>query len=158
MCIRDRRIEAELFERGAGALVGLRARTVEREREILQRFLHCGVEAIIVVSGFHANQEGSIEHYQEISAAGIPLVIINGVQEGLDASFLSTDDQHAVQLVLTHLRDLGHQRVGLAVGDERTWPVREKLRAFEEGTADWGAQPQPVSFTDFSYALSLIHI
>ncbi|MGO1257396.1 MAG: LacI family DNA-binding transcriptional regulator, partial [Brachybacterium sp.] len=41
---------------------------------------------------------------------------------------------------------------GLAVGDEHTWPVREKLRAFEAVTADWAEHPQPVSFTDFSYA------
>src|SRR5699024_9306117 len=60
------RIEAELFERGASTLVGMRARTVEREREILQRFLHCGVEAIIVVSGHHAQHRGPVEHYREI--------------------------------------------------------------------------------------------
>src|SRR5699024_6602334 len=61
-------------------------------------------------------------------------------------------EEHAVRAVLTHLQELGHQHVGLAVGDEHTWPVREKLRVFEAVTADWGEQPQPVSFTDFSYA------
>ena len=55
------RIEAELFERGASTLVALRARTVEREQEILQRFLHCGVEAIIVVSGHHAQERGPVD-------------------------------------------------------------------------------------------------
>lgn len=146
------RIEAELFERGASTLVALRARTVEREREILQRFLHCGVEAIIVVSGHHAQERGPLDHYRELTAAGIPLVLINGVQDDLDAAFLSTDDEHAMRAVLVHLQELGHQRVGLAVGDEHTWPVREKLRAFESGTAGWADDPQPVAFTDFSYA------
>lgn len=146
------RIEAELFECGASTLVALRARTVEREREILQRFLHCGVEAIIVVSGHHAQQRAVLDHYREVTAAGIPLVLINGVREDLDAAFLSTDDEHAVRAVLTHLQELGHQRVGLAVGDEHTWPVREKLRVFEEVTAAWAEHPQPVAFTDFSYA------
>lgn len=146
------RIEAELFERGASTLVALRARTVEREREILQRFLHSGVEAIIVVSGHHAQERGPLDHYREVTAAGIPLVLINGVQDDLDAAFLSTDDEHAMHAVLVHLQELGHQRAGLAVGDEHTWPVREKLRAFESETADWAEQPQPVAFTDFSYA------
>jgi DNA-binding LacI/PurR family transcriptional regulator len=146
------RIEAELFERGASMLVALRARTVEREREILQRFVHSGAEAIIVISGHHAQEQGPLEHYREITAAGIPLVLINGVREDLEAAFLSSDDEHAMRAVLTHLRDLGHQRVGLAVGDEHTWPVREKLRAFESVTADWAGSPQPVAFTDFSYA------
>lgn len=146
------RIEAELFERGATALVAMRARTVEREREFLQRFLHCGVDAIIVVSGHHAQHRGPVDHYREIIAAATPLVLINGVREELDAAFLSSDEEHAVRAVLTHLQELGHQRVGLAVGDEHTWPVREKLRVFEAVTAAWGEQPQPVSFTDFSYA------
>ena len=146
------RLEAELFERGASTLVALRARTVEREGEILQRFLHCGVEAIIVVSGHHAQHRGPVDHYREVTAAGVPLVLINGVREDLDAAFLSTDDEHAVRAVLTHLHDLGHRRVGLAVGDEHTWPVREKLRVFEQVTADWGDTAQPVAFTDFSYA------
>ena len=146
------RIEAELFERGASTLVAMRARTVEREREILQRFLRCGVVGIIVVSGHHAQERGPLDHYREVTAAGIPLVLVNGVQEELDAAFLSTDDDHAVRAVLSHLQELGHERVGLAVGDEHTWPVREKLRAFEAVTAGWAEDPQPVSFTDFSYA------
>lgn len=146
------RLEAELFERGASTLVGIRARTVEREREILQRFLHAGVAAVIVVSGHHAQQNAPLDHYREVTSAGIPLVLVNGVQPGLDAAFVSTDDENAVDIVLTHLHELGHRRVGLAVGDEHTWPVREKLRAFETGTARWGEGEQPVAFTDFSYA------
>lgn len=146
------RVEAELFERGASTLVALRARTVEREREILQRFLHCGAEAVIVISGHHAQEQGPVEHYREVTAAGVPLVLVNGVREDLEAAFLSTDDEDAVRSVLSHLHELGHERVGLAVGDEHTWPVREKLRAFEEVTASWGGPARPVAFTDFSYA------
>ncbi|MGY5763688.1 LacI family DNA-binding transcriptional regulator [Brachybacterium sp. DNPG3] len=146
------RIEAELFERGASTLVGTRARTVEREREILQRFLHSGAEGVIVVSGHHAQERGPIEHYREIVAAGVPLVLINGVREDVDAAFLSTDDEHAMRLTLTHLQELGHRRIGLAVGDEHTWPVRQKLTVFEEVGAEIPGRDWPTAFTDFSYA------
>ncbi|WP_114855046.1 LacI family DNA-binding transcriptional regulator [Brachybacterium sp. YJGR34] len=146
------RIEAELFERGASALVAMRARTVEREREILQRFLSCGVDAIIVVSGFHAQESATAEHYREVVGVGVPLVLVNGVREDVDAAFLSTDDEHAMRLVLTHLQDLGHRRIGLAVGDEQTWPVREKLRVFEEVRDQLPGRKWPTAFTDFSYA------
>ena len=146
------RIEAELFERGASLLVGLRARTVEREREILQRFLSSGAEAIILLSGHHAQERGPLDHYREVIAAGTPLVLVNGVREDLDAAYLSTDDEHAVRAALTHLQDLGHRRIGLAMGDEHTWPVREKLRAYDEGMAAAAPGDRPVAFTDFSYA------
>lgn len=146
------RLEVELFERGAAILVAFRARTVEREQEILQRFLRAGVSAIIVVSGHHAQERAPLDHYREVTKAGLPLVLVNGVREELEAAFLSSDDGHAIGVVLTHLQELGHRRVGLAVGDEHTFPVRQKLRAFEQATADWGSEPQPVAFTDFSYA------
>lgn len=146
------RVEAELFERGASALVGLRARTPEREAEILQRFLRCGVTGIIVISGHHAQAEAPLDMYRDVTAAGVPLVLINGVHENLAASFLSTDDEHAVRLVVTHLEDLGHERIGLAVGDEHTWPVREKVRVFQELVRGTGEASRPIAFTDFSYA------
>lgn len=146
------RIEAELFQRGASALVSVRARTVEREREAFQRFRHAGAVGIIVVSGHHAQESDPVDHYLEVTASGTPLVLINGVRDDVDASFLSTDDDHSVRSVLTHLHDLGHEKVGLAVGDEHTWPVRKKLRAFEEAPVQHPGQGHPVAFTDFSYA------
>lgn len=146
------RIEAELFERGAATLVAMRARTAEREREILQRFLSIGADAVIVVSGHHAQEGGPIDHYREVTDAGRPLVLVNGVREDLDAAYLSTDDEHAVRSTLVHLEDLGHRRIGLAVGDERTWPVREKVRVFEEASVAADAGDRPVAYTDFSYA------
>lgn len=169
------RIEAELFQRGASALIALRARTVERERDILRRFQRARADGIIVLSGHHAQSEGPIAHYREVTDFGIPLVLINGVREDLTASYLSTDDDHAVRIVVAHLEELGHTRIGLAVGDESTWPVRTKVAAFEDtarrssaGEADAGATEQDpagtdparveeledrlVSYTDFSYA------
>ena len=146
------RIKAELFQRGASALVSVRARTVEREREAFQRFQHAGAVGIIVVSGHHAQESDPVDHYLEVTASGTPLVLVNGVRDDVDASFLSTDDDHAVRSVLTHLHDLGHEKVGLAVGDEHTWPVRKKLRAFEEAPVQHPGQDHPVAFTDFSYA------
>ncbi|WP_010534202.1 LacI family DNA-binding transcriptional regulator [Brachybacterium squillarum] len=146
------RIEAELFERGADCLVAMRARTAEREREILQRFLSIGVDGIIVVSGHHAQEGGPIDHYREVTDTGRPLVLVNGVRPDLGAAYLSTDDEHAVRATLQHLEDLGHRRIGLAVGDERTWPVREKVRVFEEASPDSDREERPVSYTDFSYA------
>src|SRR5690625_1761271 len=70
------RIEAELFGRGASALVAMRARTVEREREFLQRFLHCGVDAIIVVSGLYAQHRWPVDLYLKITAGVTPMLYV----------------------------------------------------------------------------------
>ncbi|MFC0674142.1 LacI family DNA-binding transcriptional regulator [Brachybacterium hainanense] len=146
------RLEAELFERGVSSLVGVRARTVEREREHLQRFLRAGASGIIVVSGFHAQQSSPLDHYREVTDAGVPLVMVNGERHDLDAAFISSDDVHAIELSLAHLEELGHRRIGLAVGDEHTWPVRTKVQAFEAARRAAGEPGAPIAYTDFSYA------
>lgn len=146
------RIEAELFERGAGALAALRARTVEREEEVFERFLRAGACGIVVISGYHAQEESTLGHYRAVVHQGIPMALINGVRADLDAAFISTDDGRAVRLAIAHLRELGHTRIGLAVGDERTWPVRQKLRAFDAALTEDPGTESSVAFTDFTYA------
>lgn len=146
------RIEAELFERGASALIAIRARTPEREGETLRRFMSARADGVIVLSGHHAQSDGPLGQYREVTDLGVPLVLVNGVREDLAASFLSTDDRHAVRIVLTHLENLGHRCIGLAVGDENTWPVREKVSEFEADAAAVAEQRRPVAYTDFSYA------
>lgn len=145
------RIEAELFERGADALIAIRARTPQREADAFRRFLDAGVSGVIVVSGHHAQADGPTGHYREIISAGSSLVLINGVREDLEAAYISTDERESVRMVLQHLSDLGHRHVGLAVGDEHTWVVREKVQAFEEYAHRLGLK-SVVAYTDFSYA------
>lgn len=146
------RLEAELFERGVSCLLGTRARTVEREREYLQRQVRAGATGMIVVSGHHARQDSPVDHYRELAASGIPLVMVNGERHDLDAAFISSDDAHAIELSLAHLEELGHREIGLAVGDEHTWPVRTKVQAFERARRRAGVGRPAIAFTDFSYA------
>lgn len=144
------RIEAELFQRGAAMLLAVRPRSLEREREILERFARVGAQGIIVVSGHHAQETADVSHYRELSALGMPLALVNGVRADIDAAFVSTDDARAVAVAVAHLRELGHVGLGLAMGDERTWPVREKVHAFER--LAHGGAALPVAYTDFTYA------
>ena len=115
----------------------------------MERLIRAGARGIVLVSGQHAHDETSIDHYIACAERGIKLCLINGVRPGLDASFISTDDSKAVFLALEHLRHLGHVRVGLAVGDEHSWPVRGKVAAFEE---HWPHEFGCVAYTDFSFA------
>lgn len=146
------RIEAELFERGAGALLATRARTAEREGEIFARFVRAGAQGVIVVSGHHAQERGGVGHYRALVNEGLSLSLVNGVRADIDASFVSTDDAHAVRVACAHLRELGHAAIGLAMGDEHTWPVRQKVATFEELISDAPSPARTITYTDFSYA------
>jgi DNA-binding LacI/PurR family transcriptional regulator len=146
------RLEAALFEHGFSTLIGVRARTAGRELECLRRLSRAGAGGSIIVSGHHARQEGPVEHYREIVHAGVPLVLINGERQDLDAAFISSDEVHAIDLASTHLEALGHRRIGLAVGDERTWSVGTKVQAFARRRREAGEREPNIAFTDFSHA------
>src|SRR5699024_314540 len=94
---------------------------------------------------------GPLDHYREITSAGVPLVLVNGVREELDASFLSTDDEHAMRAVLTHLHDLGHRRVGLAVAMSALGPSARRCacsrRSRPPGPRALCRSPSPTSPT-----------
>ncbi len=145
-------LESELFDRGVAALVGVRTRTVAREREYLLRFSRAGARGVIVVSGFHALPSSSVAHYDVLAQVGVPLVVVNGPHDDLDATFVSTDVERAIDLSLAHLRALGHRYIGLAIGDEPTWPVNRKVEAFRARQVALGVKTPEIAYTTSSSA------
>ncbi len=105
---------------------------IVREDEYIDMLLERGVAGLAIVSGRHANTEVDHRRYGELRAAGIPLVLINGYVQGLDAPFLSTDDCQAGRTAVEHLRSLGHRRIGCAMGPPRYVTSQRKVAGFLE--------------------------
>lgn len=99
-----------------------------QEDEYLSMLLERGVAGIVQVSGRHADTTASVARQREMLEAGLPLVLINGHREDLPAPSLSTDDGAAIHLAVEHLRRLGHDRIGLAVGPARYIPSSARRR------------------------------
>ena len=97
----------------------------------VQMLLDRGVAGIICISGQHADTGESVARYVTLQQQGVPLVLVNGYREGVEAAFVASDDASAMQLAVTHLRELGHTRIGLAVGPRQYVPVLEKIAGFE---------------------------
>jgi LacI family transcriptional regulator, repressor for deo operon, udp, cdd, tsx, nupC, and nupG len=102
-----------------------------REDEYVRLLLDRKVSGIVFVAGDHANSETGTARYEDLRAAGLPIVLVNGYRPGIDAPFLSVDDAAGVAQAVTHLARLGHVRIGLASGPERYTQVRRRVAAFE---------------------------
>ncbi len=92
--------------------------------------LERGVAGIVFVSGIHANVDTDLARYRALRERGLPIVLVNGYQPGVDAPFLSCDDATGVDLAVEHLAGLGHRRIGLAMGPARYVPSRRKIEGF----------------------------
>ncbi|MEU2159075.1 LacI family DNA-binding transcriptional regulator [Streptomyces sp. NPDC019396] len=106
-----------------------------RESDFADTLLEHQVAGVIFVSGEHSLTSRDHGHYVRLRERGLPAVVINGVADGLDLPCLSTDDAASVRLAVRHLVQLGHVRIGLAVGDLDHIPAARKAQAFRDETA-----------------------
>jgi DNA-binding LacI/PurR family transcriptional regulator len=100
------------------------------EDDYVQLLLDRGVAGIIYISGLHADTTADPERYRRLRDRGLPIVLVNGYHEGIDAPFISNDDVASMELALTHLVQLGHRQIGLAIGPDRFVPVIRKVQGF----------------------------
>ena len=103
------------------------------EDDYVEMLLERGVSGIVFVSGMHADTLASRDRYQGLVDRHLPIVFVNGYAEGLDAPFVSDDDVAAMDLAVNHLAQLGHTRIGLAVGPDHYVPVLRKRRGLRGG-------------------------
>ncbi|MFF2925796.1 LacI family DNA-binding transcriptional regulator [Streptomyces celluloflavus] len=100
------------------------------EDERVAQLVRRGVAGIVFLSGLHADTAADPARYARLTARGVPLVLINGHRAGIDAPFVSLDDAAAARTAVRHLAELGHERIGLAVGPARYVPSRRKAEGF----------------------------
>ena len=120
------------------------------EDEYVQMLLARGVSAIVFVSGFHADTSAPIERYTTLRERGLPISLVNGFREGIDATFISHDDVATMQLAVGHLLDLGHTRIGFATGPARYVPVQRRIAGFEAAMAPIVASQPGLSLPDLT--------
>ncbi|XVX19697.1 LacI family DNA-binding transcriptional regulator [Actinomycetota bacterium] len=113
------------------------------EDEYVQMLLDRGVAGIIFVSGQHTDATQDHERYRQLCRRGLPIVLVNGFADGVPAIFVSNDDVAAMELALTHLTELGHTEIGLAVGPERYVPVIRKIEGFRAAMDRLTGRPAP---------------
>ncbi len=123
-------IETRLSEHGYTPLLCTQSPGGTTEDEYIEMLLDHAVAGIIFVSGLHADTLASKDRYHRLRDRSVPLVMVNGYTEGIDAPFISNDDTHSMELSVRHLVSLGHRKIGLAIGQDRFVPVRRKRDGF----------------------------
>ncbi|WP_241562306.1 LacI family DNA-binding transcriptional regulator [Streptomyces hoynatensis] len=116
------------------------------EDELVEQLVERGVTGIVFLSGLHADTSAEPARYTRLAGRGVPFVLINGYNERIRATFVSPDDAASTRIAVRHLRALGHERIGLAVGPGRFVPVRRKVAGFLAETEGAG----PVRHSLFS--------
>ncbi|WP_241845078.1 LacI family DNA-binding transcriptional regulator [Streptomyces silvensis] len=112
------------------------------EDELVEQLEERGVSGIVFLSGLHADATADPARYLALAGRGVPFVLINGYHPHIPVSFVSPDDRAAARMAVRHLADLGHERIGLAVGPTRYVPSRRKTEGFAAALRDHVGLPE----------------
>jgi len=125
-------VESLLAEKGYTPLLCAQEPGGTTEDQYVEVLLDHKVDGIVFVSGLHADSTADLGRYHALRTQGVPLVLVNGHVEEVDAPSISCDDVAALDLAFRHLVQLGHRRIGLAIGPERFTPTQRKIHGFLE--------------------------
>lgn len=123
-------IETTLSQRGYTPVLCTQSPTGATEDEYIEMLLERGVSGIVFVSGLHADSGADHDRYRLLVERRLPVVFVNGYLDGIEAPFISADENVAMELAVGHLVALGHRRIGFASGPERFGVVQRKLAGF----------------------------
>jgi DNA-binding LacI/PurR family transcriptional regulator len=115
------------------------------EDEYTEMLLERGVAGIVFVSCLHADTTADPERYRRLVERRLPIVLVNGHMPQVRAPFFATDDRYAMRHAISHLVELGHERIGMATGPARYVPVVRKVEGFLSANAALLGVSEPVA-------------
>lgn len=92
--------------------------------------------AIILISG--ETNELIRQGLQELQAAQIPLVLVNGRVEGIEADTVLADNKQAIYTCASHLLENGHRKIGLVMAQRNSYNAKERAAGFRKAYAELG--------------------
>ena len=86
------------------------------EADYIELLLSHQVPGVVFAGGLYAQADAPHDHYNLLADRGLPTVIVNAAIDGLPFPCVSCDDTVAAEQAWSHLRSLGHTRIGLLMG------------------------------------------
>lgn len=139
-----------LAKRGFTPVLCTRTSAGISEADYVDMLLEHQVSGVIFSGGLYAQASADHEHYVRLRERGLPAVLVNAAYDDLGFPRISTDDHSAVQQAFTHLRFLGHERIGMVLGPADHVPSSRKLAAFQGLCATYGTDADLVERGMFS--------
>jgi alanine racemase len=128
-------IESTLAQHGYTPVLCTQSPGGVTEDEYVEMMLDRQVSGIIFVSSLSADTAADQSRYRRLIERPLPIVLVNGYAETIEAPFVSCDDRLAGDLAVSHLVALGHRRIGMISGPNRFINTQRKLAGYRAALA-----------------------
>ena len=129
-----------------------------REREILEKLRHRGVDGILIEPVFDGSvgtgaSPSNADLLEQIDAAGTPVILLDNYFPGRSFTRVAMDDAAGGRLVAAHLLERGHRNVGI-ICDSGYLPKRLRRDGAVSSLAEAGAAPREEWLIDYKGPVS----
>lgn len=90
-----------------------------------------------------AESDEALGQVADLRRKGIPMVVVDGHLQDAQVDFVQIDNYCGMALLIDHLIELGHRRIGFASDPFITFGVRERIQAFPRILAERGLEFTP---------------
>lgn len=121
---------------------------IDRERQLLSIFRARRVDGLLLVV---APGSGDVSHIRATLEAGMPVVCVDRVPEGIRLDCVSTDHVKGAAACIRHLLHRGHRRIGIITGPRLLQSALDRLKGYKTALQEANVEVEPdlISEGDF---------
>jgi LacI family transcriptional regulator len=123
------------------------------ECDYFQMCIEKRLDGVIITGGQLDKDEISETYKQSVNelCKSLPVVIIGQEIEGIDCLFIQRSLAKGIEILITHLRALGHQKIGFIGGEPGVRVTSERFNAYKEAlkSLNMPYNPNYVHFSDY---------
>jgi DNA-binding LacI/PurR family transcriptional regulator len=123
------------------------------EADYIELLLSHQVSGVVFAGGLYAQADAPHDHYRLLADRRLPTVLVNASIDGMPFPTVSCDDTVAAEQAVSHLRSLGHTRIGLLMGPADHVPSQRKIAAARAIAAESGSPIDPGDIVHSLYSL-----
>ena len=123
-----RSVEATLSKQGFITFLGNTDESTDRQTRFLETVRQHNIDGIIVCP----TESTNATEMRQLLAWGIPCVFASRYVRGLEADFVGPDNKRGMTLATSHLISLGHKRIAMIGGLDRSSTGRDRVEGYHE--------------------------
>jgi len=129
-------IEKILYQRNYRYILSNTDEEIKKEQEYVLTFMKYNTDGIITATSAVSGRQRVSRYYRDFLSQGKPVVFVDRVVEGLDASYVIVDNAGAIYEAVVYLKDRGHRKIGAVIGPNSIYTSKKRFEGFTKAIKD----------------------
>lgn len=112
-----------------------------KESEYLNVVIQKQVDGVLLVPAY-----SSIESSKFLQDCGVPFVVLDRRVPGLDVDMVRCDSEQGAYQIISHLLDLGHQRIAALSGPREVTTAADRIAGYRRALTERGLEGEAIEY------------